>query len=118
MHALGFKETRQGFPRRRRLVQRAEFEQTFRANRLSNEWFSVYARKNEQGYARLGMAVSKKVMPKAISRNMAKRLIRETFRREFPVSQAMDVVVYARRRINPAEMLNGRTALLRLLRAV
>lgn len=118
MHALGFDKTRLGLPRCRRLLQRTEFEQTFRANRLSNEWFTVYARANEQGFARLGMAVSKKVMPKAVTRNTAKRLIRETFRHEFPVAQALDVVVYARRRITSAEVANGRSALIRLLRAV
>lgn len=105
-------------PLRRRLTQRTEFEQAFRANRLTNKWFTVYVRKNESGFARLGIVVSKKTMPKAVARNFAKRLVREMFRRDFPAKSALDVVVRARRQINSENSEEGRQALAHLLQAM
>jgi ribonuclease P protein component len=102
----------------RRIRQRTEFEQAFRANRLTNKWFTVYVRKNESGFARLGLVVSKKTIPKAIARNFAKRLVREVFRRDFSAEQALDIVVRARRQINPENSAEGRQALAQLLQAM
>lgn len=102
----------------RRIRQRTEFEQAFRANRLTNKWFMVYVRKNESGFARLGLVVSKKTIPKAVARNFAKRLVREVFRRDFPAEYALDVVVRARRQINQENSAEGRQALVQLLQAM
>ncbi len=52
------------------------------------------------GYARLGLAISKKVVAKAHDRNKLKRLIRESFRvRTLP---AVDVIVLARKNVGRA----------------
>ena len=102
----------------RRIRQSAEFEQAFRADRLTNKWFIVYVRKNKNGFARLGLVVGKKVMPKAVARNLAKRLVREVFRRDFPAILPLDVVVRVRRQINPENLAEGRQALAHLLQAM
>ena len=102
----------------RRIRQRTDFEQAFHAERLTNKWFAVYVRKNERGFARLGIVVSKRTMPKAVSRNFAKRLIREVFRRRFAVGRAIDVVVRAKRQISPDYSAEGRLALVQLFQAV
>jgi ribonuclease P protein component len=102
----------------RRIRQRAEFEQAFRADRLTNKWFVIYARNNESGCSRLGLVVSKKTMPKAVTRNFAKRLVREVFRRDFPAGLPLDIVVRARRLINPENSAEGRQALVYLLQAL
>ncbi len=107
--------TRQTLSICRRIRQRVEFEQAFRAEQLTNKWFAVYVRKNESGFARLGIVASKKTMPKAVSRNFAKRLIRETFRCGFPVGSGLDVVVRAKRRISSENLAEGRLALMQLL---
>jgi ribonuclease P protein component len=75
----------------------------------------IYVRKNECGISRLGVVASKKTMPTAVARNFAKRLIRETFRCNFLVGNALDVVVRARRQINPENSIEGRQALVQLL---
>ena len=108
----------QTLPCFRRIRQSAEFEQVFRANRLTNKWFIVYLRKNESGFARLGLVVSKRIMSKAVSRNFAKRLIRDVFRKNFPSELALDVVVRTRRQINPENSAEGRQALKQILQAV
>ena len=102
----------------RRIRQHAEFEQAFRAERLTNKWFVVYVRKNESGFARLGIVASKRTIPKAVFRNLAKRLIREVFRRGFSAGCAIDIVVRANRQISPENSAEGRLALVQLLQAV
>jgi ribonuclease P protein component len=103
---------------RHRIRCRTEFEQTFRAQKRANTWFAVYARENEHGISRLGIAVSKKIMPTAVSRNLAKRLIREMFRLEFSAEKAMDLVIVPRRAIKPETLPAGRQALRQLLQGV
>lgn len=85
---------------------------------MANKWFVVYIRENESGFARLGIAVSKKIMPKAVARNLAKRLVREVFRHNFPVDRALDIIVRARRQINPENTAEGRQALAQLLQTM
>jgi len=111
-------KTRQTLSICRRIRQRAEFERAFRAERLTNKWFVVYVRKNESGFARLGIVARKKTMPKAVSRNFAKRLIRETFRCGFPAGSALDVVVCAKRQLGPENLAEGRLALVQLLQTI
>ena len=41
----------------------------------------LYARANELGHARLGVVVAKRLAPRAVTRNMIKRLAREMFRK-------------------------------------
>jgi len=116
-HVLPSK-ARQTLPVCRRIRQRTEFEQAFCAERLTNKWFVIYVRKNESSFARLGIIASKRIMPKAVSRNFAKRLIREAFRRGFSARCTLDVVVHAKRLINPENSAEGRLALVQLLQAV
>lgn len=111
-------ELKKGLPQCRRIRQPIEFELALRADCLSNKWFTVYTRKNENGYSRLGVIASKKSMPKAVSRNFAKRMIRDIFRLNFSVSSSMDVVVRAKRQFNSETSVEGRQALLRLFQSV
>ena len=90
----------------------------FHADCITNKWFVVYVQKNEVGISRLGVVASKRVMPTAVSRNFAKRLVREAFRRSFLVNRALDVVVRARRQLSPETSMEGRQALAQLLQAV
>lgn len=95
--------------------QRAGFESALRTDGLSNKWFAVHVQKNECGFARLGIIASKRVMPKAVTRNYVKRIIREEFRRNFPCGYSLDVLVRARRQLQPETAAEGRSALLQLL---
>lgn len=116
--ALPFKEGEKTLPIGRRIRQRTEFEQAFRAERLTNKWFMVYVRKNESGCSRLGLVVSKKTIPKSVARNFAKRLVREIFRCNFQTELAFDIVVRARRQISAENSAEGRQALAQLFQAV
>ena len=53
-------------------------------------------RANELGYARLGLAISKRVSKRAVERNRIKRLLRESFRRVRHQLPPVDMMVMGR----------------------
>lgn len=69
------------FPRTHRLLAGAEYSRVFGgADRSSDRFFTVLARLNQQSAARLGLAISRRVAPRAVDRNRLRRLAREAFR--------------------------------------
>lgn len=68
-------------PRAQRLLKPIEFKKVFRKNRAyTDHCFRVLTRANDGDCSRLGMAVSRKIDPKAVGRNRIKRVTRESFR--------------------------------------
>lgn len=70
------------YDRSRRIVKTDEFSSVFRlrpAFRTDN--FTLYVRANNLPHARLGVVVAKRLAPRAVTRNMIKRLTRELFRK-------------------------------------
>jgi ribonuclease P protein component len=85
------------FGRARRLTSGSQFRRVFdQARRSSDRLFTVLACANEEGRARLGMAVAKKRIRRASSRNRIKRLVRESFRHHAAGLAALDLVVISR----------------------
>lgn len=86
-----------GFGRGERLTDPRDYERVFdRAERSRDRFFTVLARRGETPQARLGLAVSRRVDKRAVSRNRLKRLIRESFRHHKSDIGGLDVVVIAR----------------------
>lgn len=85
------------FPREQRLRARPEFDRVFRkGRRLGGRLFMILALPNDRPEHRLGLAVSRKI-GNAVTRNRARRLLKEGFRRlERPEEQGLDLVVVAR----------------------
>lgn len=83
------------FKKTQRLLTKNDYNHVFeQAKKIVTSEFIVLFRENNLGYARLGLALSKKVIAKAHDRNRIKRLLRESFRQnELP---AVDVVFLAR----------------------
>lgn len=106
------------FPPSHRIRQRGEFELAFSTKALSNKWFSIHILDNVHGYSRLGMVVSKRIMPKSVARNFAKRLIREFFRLNTADIPDKDFVVKVRRNINFESKAEAKLALLQLMHNV
>ena len=84
------------FPKTKRLLNKNEYDNVFgQANRLITPEFIILYVNNTIGHARLGLAISKKMVAKSHDRNRLKRLLRETFRTA--TLPALDIVVLAKR---------------------
>ncbi len=96
MVGVGLGPSPQAHPRQQRLRKKPEFDRVFeRSQRSSDAYFSVLARSNDAGIARLGMAVSVKAAGNGVGRNRIKRLAREAFR-QCQDKPALDFVITAR----------------------
>ncbi len=72
----------------------AAFAHVFeKATRSRDKWFTVLCRENDDGPARLGLAISKKHCRKATARNKIKRTVRESFRQHKAALSGLDIVV-------------------------
>jgi len=103
------------FSSNQRVRQSKEFEQAFRNKAYTNKWFSIHLLESKLEFARLGMVVSKRTMPKSVHRNFAKRLIREIFRYNSSQLPALDFVVRIRRKLTKDSSDDARAALLQLM---
>ena len=83
------------FPRHNRLLSSRDYKAVFRdnSNRLSDQNWTLLVRQNTYSYARLGMAISKRVLNRAVDRNRIKRIIRESFRHHQQELCGLDIVV-------------------------
>jgi len=88
---------KQKFTRESRLLRPAEYKRVFKQPvRSGDNCFRILAQPNSVSRHRLGMAVSRKVCPRAVGRNRIKRLVRESFRMKMgghETEQALDFVV-------------------------
>lgn len=90
-----------GFSRRLRLTCPADFQRVFQqACRSTSPEFTVLAIANQQAYPRLGLAIAKKHVRRAVDRNRIKRLIRESFRHNQVLLSGLDIVVLARKGVD------------------
>lgn len=87
-----------GFPPQLRLKKPAEYKKVFaRPVKSSDIYFTLLAIKNDFDHPRLGLAIAKKNIKKAVHRNVIKRTVRENFRIQQQSLGNIDIVVLARR---------------------
>jgi ribonuclease P protein component len=72
---------------------------------------------NNRGYARLGIVVGRKSLPRAVDRNRFKRVVREGFRKVAAQLQPVDFVVQAQGKLARSDFEHLPSELLQLLRA-
>ncbi len=86
------------FARQQRLTQASEFKSVFSEPciKQGDANMLVLAKINKHKKARLGLAVAKKQLKRAVSRNRFKRLTRESFRHHLDIIKNLDIVVVAR----------------------
>ncbi|WP_293645056.1 ribonuclease P protein component [Thiolapillus sp.] len=99
--------SKQGFPRHVRLLSAEDYKKVFaQPVRSSDRYFTVLARYDrQQELARLGLAVAKKHVRRAVDRNRIKRLLRESFRRHQQYLKGYDLVVLVKPGIHKADNL-------------
>ncbi len=85
------------FDTTRRLIKKADFDNVFcKAKKVIFGDVTVLYKPNTLPYARLGFAVSKRFLSKAVLRNKIRRVIKESFRKKTDLP-AYDMVVLLNR---------------------
>lgn len=80
------------------MLQRDQYLQALATGAAARRrYFTLFARPNGLSQARIGIIVSKRVAPRAVDRNRAKRLVREVFRKLRHGLGGADLVVELRR---------------------
>ncbi|WP_020393643.1 ribonuclease P protein component [Thiolinea disciformis] len=91
MRAVAF-----SYPRSYRITRASEFQRVFERGlhrRISVIGLLVRVRESTSGRARLGFALSKRSLKRAVDRNRVKRLTRESFRLHYSQLPAVDFVI-------------------------
>lgn len=87
----------QTFPRELRLLTPESFKNVFaQPVRASSPHLTLLATTNTLPHPRLGLAVPKKALKRAVWRNRVKRIVRESFRLHQHELPAIDIVVIAK----------------------
>lgn len=82
------------FPKEYRLLKRVQFKRVFeKPQKCFGGAMVLFYRDNGLAYARLGLAVTKRNIPKAVERNRLRRIIRESFRVHGGQLKGFDIVV-------------------------
>lgn len=85
------------FARHQRLLNSSDFRNVFaHPQRFSHPHLMLLVRSNNCSYARLGLAIPKRHIKRAVDRNRIKRQIRESFRAWQTKLVGCDIVVMAR----------------------
>lgn len=100
----------------RRIALSSEFKEAFDSGvSLVGKFMVIWPRKADNANSRLGVIASKRTFAKAVSRNRAKRMIREAFRlNRHRLRKGYDFVIVARRKILKATLEEVEKDLLKL----
>lgn len=87
-----------GFPRAARLLTGGDYRYVFQdAQRVRGRHLTLlYRPRQEAGPARLGLAIGKRHVRRAVRRNRIKRVAREAFRQRRGDLPAVDIIILAR----------------------
>lgn len=93
------------FTKEQRLRTPAAFREVFDApeRKLHQSHLMAFVRSNTLEQPRVGMAITKRKVPTAVSRNLVKRLIRESFRKQADNLENKDIVFIAKKSIKGLE---------------
>ncbi len=88
---------RAAFPREARLLAPPQFRAVFAdGEKFVSRGFVLIAARSPAGRSRLGLALAKRRIRRAVDRNRVKRVTRESFRQHQNLSCPVDIVVLAR----------------------
>ncbi len=94
----GLEQVKFGFSRSARLLKPAEFRHVFAdAESVACRQLRLLFRPCELGRTRIGFALTKKAVKRAVDRNRIKRVFRDSFRLNQHEMGSVDIIVLARR---------------------
>jgi ribonuclease P protein component len=87
----------EGFSRRHRFTSQGSFGPVLRGSRkLRGDLAVLHVVKSAEAPSRLGIALTRRLIPDAVARNRIKRLMREEFRRHAVKERSLDCVLTLR----------------------
>lgn len=96
---------KQGLSRRHRFAERGAYGPLLKAGRkLRGRLAVLHMGRSSTGNSRLGIALTRKMIPRAVERNRVRRLVREAFRRHLAKQLPMDCVVTLRQAVPVPEL--------------
>lgn len=107
------------FPKQLRLLKPKDFSHVFaKAERFANRNWTLIVRPNELDYPRLGLAIAKKQLARAVWRNRVKRIAREAFRLHKEDLSGYDIVVLGRKGMQEIDNQTLHKSFLHLIRKI
>jgi ribonuclease P protein component len=101
------------------LLEASEYARVFECRqRVGDRYFTLVWHQHGQGTARLGLAIARKQVRRAVDRNRLKRIARECFRQQRDALHGLDLVVMARAEAAKADKAALRASLDRLIRRI
>jgi ribonuclease P protein component len=95
---------REGYSRRHRFSVQGSFGVILRGSRkLRGRLAILHVAPGQPGASRLGIALTRRLVPRSVDRNRVKRLVRDTFRRHVAKRAGFDCVVSLRERFDAAK---------------
>jgi len=95
---------RQTFPKTLRLLTPNQYQSAFQqAEKFANRHWTLIVKANQLALPRLGLAVSKKQLSRAVWRNRVKRIAREAFRQHKMDLCGYDIVVLGRKGVEDVQ---------------
>lgn len=102
-----------------RLLKPADYSFVFaKGERFGNRNWTFIVRPNQLDYPRMGLAIAKKQLARAVWRNRAKRVAREAFRLHKHDLSGYDIVVLGRRGIEQIDNTTLHGSFLHLVRKI
>jgi len=94
----------EGYSRRHRFSVQGSFGTVLRGSRKLRGRFAIlHVAPGRPGVSRLGIALTRRLVPHSVDRNLVKRLVRDTFRRHVAKHAGLDCVVSLRERFDAAK---------------
>jgi len=87
----------QSFTAAQRISRGVGYNNCLKSLMISDNYFKIFFVPNNLQLARLGIVAAKRLMPRAVDRNLAKREIRQLFRVHKIKFVAIDIVVMVRK---------------------
>ncbi|HHT00043.1 MAG TPA: ribonuclease P protein component [Thiomicrospira sp.] len=114
-----FQQAKNDFPKSHRLLSPKSYSHVFaKAERFGNRNWTMIVRANNEDHPRLGLAIAKKQLSRAVWRNRVKRIAREAFRSHKKELSGYDIVVLGRNGMQNIDNKTLHSSFLHLVRKI